>query len=114
MVERRLAAILLVLLLVLGAAAIVTLLCGCAPGSDGGANPLLVSVPVPAPPMWCVTEVPARPALPIAKLSDGSAPADTIRAYAASIVLLKSAVVERDELIAGCAPPAAAGAEAAP
>ncbi len=66
------------------------------------ARPMMVEVPVlhetPCP-------VPALddPALPVAALKPGSAPGDTMRAYAASIVILKGAVRQRDALLAGCA-----------
>ena len=56
----------------------------------------------------------ANPALPIAGLAAASAPADTLRAYAATVVVLKATVRELDSLIAGCAEPtgAAGGAPA--
>ena len=42
----------------------------------------------------------------MAELKRGTAPADTIRAYAATVVILKAAVRERDAVLAGCAKPA--------
>ncbi|MGH7914268.1 MAG: hypothetical protein ACREPW_06425, partial [Candidatus Binataceae bacterium] len=58
--------------------------------------PVLHETPCPAPAL-------ADPALPIAGLKPGSPPADTMRAYAAAVVLLKGAVRERDAVLAGCA-----------
>ena len=65
-------------------------------------RPLMVQVPVlhetpcPAPAL-------ADPALPIAGLVPASPPADTMRAYAAAVAILKGAVRERDAVLAGCA-----------
>jgi hypothetical protein len=53
--------------------------------------------------VYCAPPALAYPHLPIAGLSSSSKPADTIRAYAASITILKGVVRERDEVIAGCA-----------
>jgi len=77
---------------------------GCAAGAGPPptVRPLMVQVPVlhetPCP-------VPAltHPALPIAGLKPGSSPADTMRAYAAAVTILKGAVRERDAVLAGCA-----------
>ena len=78
---------------------------GCAAGAPAAPPPpppLMVQVPVlhqtpcPAPTL-------ARPALPLAGLKAGLPPADTIRAYAAAVVILKGAVRERDAVLAGCA-----------
>ncbi|MGZ6228134.1 MAG: hypothetical protein ACXWNE_08395, partial [Candidatus Binataceae bacterium] len=78
---------------------------GCAAGAPAAPPPpppLMVQVPVlhqtpcPAPTL-------ARPPLPIAGLKAGSPPADTIRAYAAAVAILKGAVRERDAVLAGCA-----------
>jgi len=92
---------------------------GCAAGVEPApvVRPLMVQVPVlhetPCP-------VPSltHPALPIAGLKPGSSPADTMRAYAAAVTILKGAVRERDAVLAGCArpspqtnPPAQAQAE---
>ena len=76
---------------------------GCAAGArPAPPAPLMVQVPVlhqtpcPAPTL-------APPALPLAGLEAGSPPADTIRAYAAAVAILKGAVRERDAVLAGCA-----------
>ena len=77
---------------------------GCAAGAPPApaAHPLMVQVPVlhetpcPAPAL-------AEPTLPIAGLKPASAPADTMRAYAAAVAILKGAVRERDAVLAGCA-----------
>lgn len=58
--------------------------------------PVLHETPCPAPRLQ-------DPTLPIAALKPASAPTDTIRAYAASVAVLKGAVRERDAVIAGCA-----------
>ncbi|HZO81154.1 MAG TPA: hypothetical protein VFB33_05620 [Candidatus Binataceae bacterium] len=62
--------------------------------------PLLRQVPCPLPRL-------AHPTLPLGALTAGSPPADTIRAYAASVAILKGAVREREALLAGCARAAA-------
>jgi hypothetical protein len=67
--------------------------------------PIEVKVPV-ATPVYCEVGKVDRPALPLAALKADSAPADTIRAYAATVVILKGAVLERDSVIAGCVAPA--------
>jgi len=75
---------------------------GCAASAAPAPAPLMVQVPVlhqtpcPAPTL-------ARPALPLTGLEAGSPPADTIRAYAAAVAILKGAVRERDAVLAGCA-----------
>ena len=77
---------------------------GCAAGAPSApaVRPLMVQVPVlhetpcPAPAF-------ADPALPIAGLKPQSPPADTMRAYAAAVAILKGAVRERDAVLAGCA-----------
>lgn len=88
-------------------------LAGCAAGAAAPppAAPVRVEVPV-------LHEVPCPlphlddPALPLGALTPDSPPADTIRAYAAAVAILKGAVRERDALLAGCArTSAAAGAE---
>ena len=89
----------------LAALACALAIAGCAAGAPAAPPPpppLMVQVPVlhqtpcPAPTL-------ARPALPIAGLKAGSPPADTIRAYAAAVAILKGAVRERDAVLAGCA-----------
>jgi hypothetical protein len=61
--------------------------------------PVLRQIPCPLPRL-------SDPALPLAALRLDSPPADTIRAYAASVAILKGAVRQRDALLAGCAEPA--------
>jgi hypothetical protein len=77
---------------------------GCAVGSAPApvVRPLMVRVPVlhETP---CPMPALADPALPIAGLKPASAPADTMRAYAAAVAILKGAVRERDAVLAGCA-----------
>lgn len=82
------------------------LLAGCAlaPPATPTVQPIAVKVPV-AVPVYCTIPKLARPELPISQLKPQSPPAQTIRAYAASVVLLKGAVIERDAVIAGCARP---------
>ena len=50
----------------------------------------------------------APPTMPVAALAPDAPPADTIRAYAATVMTLKGAVTERDAIIAGCAAPTGA------
>lgn len=91
------------------------LLAGCAfspPFFSAPAVPVEVEVPV-IEPVYCQPPPSRRPALPIAALTAASAPADTLRAYAATVILLKGLVRERDALIAGCAEPASAPSGAA-
>jgi len=64
--------------------------------------PVEVKVPVPVL-VRCDVTIPPRPEIPIAKLEPTSAPADTIRAYASSVALLKGLVIARETLLAGCA-----------
>jgi hypothetical protein len=77
---------------------------GCAVGATPApvVRPLMVRVPVlhETP---CPIPALANPALPIAGLKPVSAPADTMRAYAAAVAILKGAVRERDAVLAGCA-----------
>jgi len=80
------------------------LLGGCASTPPTIMTPVEVKVPI-ATPVYCQVAKLDRPTLPIAALKADSAPADTIRAYAATVALLKGAVVERDAAIAGCAAP---------
>ncbi|HEY2526084.1 MAG TPA: hypothetical protein VGI29_13550 [Candidatus Binataceae bacterium] len=58
--------------------------------------PVLHETPCPAPAL-------ADPTLPLAALKPQSPPADTMRAYAAAVAILKGAVRERDAVLAGCA-----------
>jgi hypothetical protein len=78
-------------------------LAGCAVSAPAPAvRPLMVQVPVlhETP---CSAPTLAEPALPIAGLRPESPPADTMRAYAAAVAILKGAVRERDAVLAGCA-----------
>jgi hypothetical protein len=87
---------------------ILVLLAGCAfspPFLSAPAVPMKVEVPV-FEPVYCQAPQTAPPALPIASLTPATAPADTMRAYVATVIVLKGLVHERDTLIAGCAEPA--------
>ncbi len=92
---------------------LLALLAGCAsaPPPIAPAAPVTVKVPILRP-LPCDPPRMGRPALPIAALKPASPPADTIRAYAASVALLKGAVAERDAALAGCSAPASAAAAA--
>ena len=68
-------------------------------------TPIEVKVPV-AIAVYCQVAKLDQPELPIAALRADSAPDDTIRAYAATVAILKGAVRERDFVIGGCAAPA--------
>ena len=81
-------------------------------------TPVQVKVPV-AVPVYCKVAKLDKPVLPIAALKADSAPDDTVRAYAATVAVLKGAVRQRDLIIAGCVAspldqtfPAATGAAA--
>jgi len=84
--------------------------CASAPPPEPLVMPQIVKVPV-SQPVYCPAPKLERPALPVAELRGDTAPADTIRAYAATVVILKGAVRERDAVIAGCAKPAEDGAD---
>jgi hypothetical protein len=88
------------------------LLSGCAfsPPLFSPATPTEVQVPVYEP-VYCTPPTLANPSLPVSALTAASLPADTIRAYAASVVLLKGAVRELNSIIQGCEAPAAASAQ---
>jgi hypothetical protein len=91
----------LIALVVLGAS-----ICGCATEQP---QPILAPVEVKVPvatPVYCQVAKLDRPELPISALKADSAPDDTIRAYAATVAVLKGAVRERDLAIEGCAAPA--------
>jgi hypothetical protein len=82
------------------------MVCGCAAQPE---QPLLTPVEVRIPiatPVYCQTGNLDKPALPLAALKADSASSDTIRAYAATVAILKGAVRQRDLVIAGCAAPA--------
>ena len=89
----------------LAAVLIMLTLSGCAAQPQAPIlTPVEVKVPV-AVPVYCNVANLAKPELPLATLKADSAPDDTIRAYAATVAVLKGAVRERDLLIAGCAAP---------
>ena len=75
-------------------------------------TPIEVKIPVPVP-IYCSGSKLAKPALSIAALKADSPPADTIRAYAATVAILKGAVKARDAALAGCVAPASSPATAA-
>lgn len=85
----------------LSALALGVVVSGCAAAVTPAARPVTVQVPVPVP-VYCPVPKLGHPALPIASLTPASSPADTIRAYAASVARLKSAVLARDAVIAAC------------
>lgn len=87
------------------AVAIALLTAGCASTASPILTPIAVQVPVGTP-IYCSVGKLDKPVLPLAALKADSAPADTIRAYAATVAILKGAVQERDSVIAGCAAPA--------
>ena len=81
-------------------------ICGCAAEQP---QPILTPVEVKVPvetPVYCQVGKLDKPELPIAALKADSAPDDTIRAYAATVAILKGAVRQRDLVIERCAAPA--------
>ena len=80
------------------------LVAGCAAEVPPPPETVTAEVPVMTP-VYCNVQIPAKPALPLASLTPDSVPADTVRAYAASVALLKAAVVERDSLLRSCQAP---------
>jgi hypothetical protein len=82
----------------------VTVMWSCAVAPPSPPRPVMVNVPVPTP-VYCDAPELQKPALALARLTSDSPPADTIRAYAASVELLKGAVIERDKIIDGCRRP---------
>jgi hypothetical protein len=68
-------------------------------------TPIEVKVPV-ATPVYCQVAKLDKPELPISVLKTDSAADDTIRAYAATVAILKGAVRQRDLALEGCAAPA--------
>jgi len=81
------------------------LLSGCAtPISQTLLRPVMVKVPVPEK-IYCPVAPIAKPALPIAALKPDSSAADTVRAYGATVAILKGALSQRDQLLAACAKP---------
>lgn len=79
---------------------------GCATPMAPAPEVVTAQVPI-ATPVYCEVPQLTLPDLPIAALNDSSSPADCVRAYAASIAILKSAVNERQAILDGCAAPAA-------
>jgi hypothetical protein len=77
-------------------------LAGCAAGAGPAptVRPLMVPVLHETP---CPVPALADPALPLKGLGPESPAADTMRAYAAAVAILKGAVRERDAVLAGCA-----------
>lgn len=75
---------------------------GCTTAPQPIPTPIEVQVPV-ATPVYCQVGELDKPALPLSTLKPDSAPADTIRAYAATVAILKGAVRQRDLAIEGCA-----------
>ena len=57
----------------------------------------------------CARVAAPAPPLAIASLAPDSSPADTMRSYVATVMVLKSAVHERDTILRGCAAPADGG-----
>src|SRR6266404_3993986 len=84
-------------------------LSACAPVAPPAPRPLMVEVPI-ATPIYCQVPKLQPPILAIAALTPDSLPADTVRSYAASVDVLKSAVHERDTILEACASPADASA----
>ena len=72
--------------------------------------PRMVTVNVPVPQtVYCAVPALNPPPLAIASLAPDSSPADTMRSYVATVMVLKSAVHERDTILRGCASPADGG-----
>jgi len=84
-------------------------ICSCAPVAAPGPRPVMVEVPI-ATPIYCQVPKLQPPILAIAALTPDSPPADTVRSYAASVDVLKSAVHERDTILEACALPSTASA----
>jgi hypothetical protein len=98
-----------------GAAMLACVLVGCATTAAPApiARPVMVEVPV-LHEMPCPVPALDHPTLPLAALKPDSPPADTMRVYAATVVILKGAVRQRDALLAGCARRAASEQPAHP
>ena len=79
-------------------------LAGCARVAPPAPRPVLVNVPIVTP-IYCDVPALRPPPLAIASLTEDSPPADTIRDYAATVDVLKSAVRERDAILKGCEAP---------
>lgn len=91
---------------------VIFLLAGCAlaPPSPPASIPVEVRVPIYQP-VYCASGPVGRPELPIGRLAPNSTPAATVKAYAATVAILKGAVLQRDALLAGCAGPVATSAK---
>jgi hypothetical protein len=76
----------------------------CARVSPPAPRAVLVNIPI-ATPIYCDVPALSPPPLAIASLTAESPPADTIRDYAATVDVLKSAVRERDAILKGCGAP---------
>lgn len=79
--------------------------CASAPPIDLVARTVTVKVPMYQS-VYCDPPALENPELPVGALRPGTPPAETMRAFAGSIVILKGAVHERDEIIKGCERPA--------
>ena len=88
-------------------------LSGCARVAPPAPRPVLVNIPI-ATPIYCDVPALQPPPLAIASLTADSPPADTVRSYAATVDVLKSAVRERDAILKGCAAPASLRGPSAP
>jgi hypothetical protein len=66
---------------------------------------VMVNVPV-LHTVYCAAPELKPPTLALASLGADSPPADTMRSYVASVMVLKSAVRERDAILRGCGAPA--------
>ena len=80
--------------------------CASAPPIDVVARTITVKVPIYQS-VYCDPPELGDPELPVSALQPGTTPAKTMRAFAGSIVILKGAVRERDEIIKGCERPTA-------
>lgn len=78
------------------------LLVGCSSAQEVRTEtvPVLVAVPVPPPDV----QMPQRPSLPLARVDSTYAPADVMRAYAASVVLLQGYARQLERLLRPYAP----------
>jgi len=83
----------------IGALVVALALAGCAARA-----PEVVDVPV-VKHVYCDPGDTIFPELPIAKLKPDAAPADTIRAYASTVAILKGEVIRRDILLDSCRAP---------
>ncbi len=77
-------------------------LCGCAHVQS--VRPMMVSRMVPYH-VYCDVAVPEKPHLPIADLKPDAGASENQRAYAESVLILKSAVEQRDTALDSCRRP---------